>query len=143
MRFVANATLNEEPLYFAYRRSSSNNQLKETFHSHRGTEILFIHQGKGTMIVNNVSYDIRPGMLCIFQPYQLHHLKLDFSDNLPFERSIATFEPTMFDSYFERWPALEAFYQYINSSELSSPCIYGMEDNYEFQALFQSMQQKL
>jgi len=143
IRFVANATLNEEPLYFAYRRSSSNNQLKETFHSHRGTEILFIHQGKGTMIVNNISYDIRPGMLCIFQPFQLHHLKLDYSDQQVFERSLATFEPSMFECYFEQWPALHAFYKHINLSELESPCIYDIEENHELVTVFLGMQQKL
>ncbi|GIP17311.1 hypothetical protein J40TS1_29530 [Paenibacillus montaniterrae] len=145
MRLVSRvvAGLNEEPLDFAYRRISVDNQFKETFHSHRGTEILLIHQGSGTMIVNNVSYDIRPGMLCIFQPYQLHHLKLDYSDHQSFERSLATFEPTMFASYFEKWPALQAFYNYINTSILPSPCIYGVEETHEMVTLFQSMQQRL
>jgi len=143
LRIAGTGNLNEAPLYFVYRRISANNQFKETFHSHRGTEILFIHQGKGTMIVNNVSYDIRPGMLCIFQPFQLHHLQLDFSDYQTFERSIATFEPSLFESYFEQWPALHAFFKHINLSELSSPCIYGIDESEELVALFQSLQKKL
>jgi len=136
------AYLSDEPLDFTYRRISANNQFKETFHSHRGTEILFIHQGMGTMIVNNVSYDIRPGMLCIFQPYQLHHLKLDYSEHQTFERSIATFEPSRFESYFEQWPALHAFFKHINLNDLSSPCIYDIEESNELVAVFQSMQRK-
>jgi len=143
LSFQGVTDLNEEPLYFAYKRISVHNQLKETFHSHRGTEILLIHQGNGTMIVNNVSYEIRPGMLCIFQPYQLHHLQLDYSNDQTFERSIATFEPTLFDSYFDKWPALHAFYNYMNVGRLPSPCIYGIEDNHDITGLFQSMQQKL
>ncbi|WP_275983660.1 AraC family transcriptional regulator [Paenibacillus hamazuiensis] len=135
--------LSEGPLYFAYRRLSANNQHKETFHSHRGLEILLIHQGKGTMIVNNVSYAIRPGMVCIFQPYQFHHLQLDYSDNQTFERSIAIFEPATFDSYFEKWPALNAFYRNMYLSKLPSPCIYGVEDTHELVTVFQSMQQKV
>lgn len=82
----------EVPLYFAYRRKSVNYEHKETFHSHLGVEVLLIHQGKGTMIVNNNRYDIKPGMLCIFQPYQLHHLKLEYEGDQSFERSIAMFE---------------------------------------------------
>jgi mannose-6-phosphate isomerase-like protein (cupin superfamily) len=95
---IVSTDLNEGSLYFAYRRVSVDNQHHETFHSHRGIEILMIHDGKGTMIVNNVSYAIQPGMLCVFQPFQLHHLQLDYSGRQSFERSIAIFEPTMFEA---------------------------------------------
>lgn len=135
--------LKEVLLDFAYRRVNVDNQLKETFHSHRGTEILLIHQGKGTMIVNNVSYAIKPGMLCIFQPYQLHHLQFDYSDNQLFERSIVTFEPTMFESYFEQWPLLYAFYKYLILSKLRSPCIYGIEESDELVTVLEAMQHRL
>ncbi|MBO9599104.1 MAG: AraC family transcriptional regulator, partial [Cohnella sp.] len=62
MRYVA-SRYSAELLQFAYRRKSVNYEHKETFHSHLGVELLFIHQGKGTMIVDNVSYEIKPGML--------------------------------------------------------------------------------
>ncbi|MGG1552795.1 helix-turn-helix domain-containing protein [Paenibacillus ferrarius] len=135
--------LNEGPLYFAYRRLNVNNQHKETFHSHRGTELLFIHQGRGTMIVNNISYEIKPGMLCIFQPYQLHHLQLDYSDQMTFERSVAIFEPTLFESYFEQWPALHAFFKHICTNALPAPCLYGLDDEHEIVSLFRSLSVKL
>ena len=138
-----NTEITEGPLYFAYKRVSADNQHKETFHSHPGTEILLIHQGQGTMIAGNASYAIRPGMLCIFQPFQLHHLKLDYSGNQRFERSIATFEPLMFESYFEKWPALYAFYKYMSFSILPSPCIYGVEESHELVSVFRTMRQKL
>ena len=80
------------------------------------------------MIVNNVSYDIRPGMLCIFQPYQLHHLTLEYDGGQCFERSIAIFEPTLFRSYFEKWPALREFFHCIHSAELPYPCLYEIDD---------------
>ncbi|XEC95835.1 helix-turn-helix domain-containing protein [Paenibacillus tarimensis] len=142
MSAIVNTDLSGGPLYFAYRRVSVDNHHKETFHSHRGIEILLIHEGSGTMIVNNVSYAIKPGMLCVFQPFQLHHLQLDYSDRQSFERSIAVFEPTMFESYFEKWPGLHSFFTYICSSILPSPCIYGIEDGGGLTEAFQSMQQK-
>ncbi len=92
---------NEKPLDFAYRRRSANNEHPETFHSHLGIELLLIHQGSGTLIVNNRSYPIKPGMLCVFQPYQLHRVLLDYSHGQCFERSLTVFEPTMFETYFE------------------------------------------
>jgi len=89
------------------------------------------------MIVNNVSYEIKPGMLCIFQPYQLHHLKLEYDDNQCFERSIAIFEPTMYSAYFERWPSLHSFYRFICEGELPFPCLYDIDEPV-LDSLFQS-----
>ena len=131
------------PLYFAYKRTSEHEGYMETFHSHQGIEILLIHRGSGTMVVNHKRYEITPGMLCVFQPYQLHHLQLNYSDNEPFERSIAIFEPTMFEAYFEQWPGLHAFYKHIYLSRLAFPCIYGLEDAAELSNVFQSMEERL
>lgn len=130
------------PLHFAYRRKSVNYEHKETFHSHLGLELLYIHQGRGTMIVNNNSYDIKPGMLCIFQPYQLHHLQLEYDEDQCFERSLAIFEPTMFESYFEPWPALHTFYNYINVGKLPYPCLYGLDDTDQLERIFRNMHEQ-
>lgn len=123
MAFVA-SNYSEVPLHFAYKRKSVNYEHKETFHSHLGVELLYIHQGKGRMIVNNNQYEIKPGMLCIFQPYQLHHLKLEYAEGQSFERSLVIFEPTMFESYFEKWPSLRTFYKFIYLGKLPFPCLY-------------------
>ncbi|MBB3125347.1 hypothetical protein FHS19_000001 [Paenibacillus rhizosphaerae] len=123
MSFVA-GSYGEVPPHFAYKRKSVNYEHKETFHSNLGAEVLLIHQCRGTMIVNNNRYDIKPGMLCIFQPYQLHHLKLDYAEDQCFERSLAIFEPTMFESYFEKWPSLYTFYKFIYLGKLPFPCLY-------------------
>lgn len=142
MPFAA-TNYSDSPLYFAYRRKSVNYEHRETFHSHLGVEVLYIHQGRGTMIVDNRSYDIRPGMLCFFQPYQLHHLKLDYSGGQIFERSLAVFEPTMFEAYMEKWPALHAFYQFIANGELPFPCLYEVDGPGILNALFGSMDERL
>lgn len=143
MSFIASEELDDPILYFAYKRISMNHEHKETFHSHSGTEILLIHQGKGTMIVNHVSYEIKPGMLCIFQPYQLHHLQLEYPDQQLFERSIVTFEPTMFEPYFAKWPVLHDFYNHINSNKLTAPCIYGGNELDELTSVWQNMRQRM
>jgi AraC-like DNA-binding protein len=133
----------DELMHFAYKRKSVNYEHKETFHSHLGVEFLFIHQGKGTMIVNNVSYDIKPGMLCIFQPYQLHHLRLEYDDDQCFERSMAIFEPTMFEAYFEKWPTLHSFFKYIYLGKLPVPCLYHIDENNVLDSVFKSMNDRL
>ncbi|MGN7457015.1 helix-turn-helix domain-containing protein [Paenibacillus pasadenensis] len=142
MPYEEGTGLNESPLYFAYRRVSSGYPHTETFHSHRGMEVLLVHEGRGTLIVGNVSYAIRPGMVCVFQPYQLHHLKLEHGDGGRFERSLAIFEPTLFEAYFEPWPALHAFYGALSNSRLPSPCLYGAEEA-GLAELFRDMRQRL
>lgn len=129
-------------LHFAYKRKSVNYEHKETFHSHLGLEVLFIHQGKGTMILDNVSYDIKPGMLCFFQPCQLHHLTLEYDDLPCFERSLAIFEPPVFESYFEQWPALRDFYHLIYAGRLPFPCLYDVDDP-SLDNAFKSMHDRL
>lgn len=131
---------NKHSIHFAYRRKSANN---ETFHSHLGIELLFIHEGSGTMIVNNRSYEIKPGMLCIFQPFQLHHLKLDYSNNRCFERSLAVFEPSMFEAYFEKWPVLHAFFKHIYLGKLPSPCLYDLSDQHILVHQFKNFQERI
>ncbi|AOZ90927.1 AraC family transcriptional regulator [Paenibacillus crassostreae] len=134
---------NENSIHFAYRRKSENKEHIETFHSHLGIEFLLIHQGSGTMIVNNRSYEIKPGMLCIFQPYQLHHLKLDYSNNPCFERSLAIFEPSMFEAYFEKWPILHTYFRHIYLGNLSSPCLYGLNDQHILVHLFKTFVERI
>ncbi|WP_276356214.1 AraC family transcriptional regulator [Cohnella caldifontis] len=133
----------ENPLEFAYQRKSVNYEHRETFHSHLGIELLWIHQGKGTMIVNNTRYEIRPGMFCMFQPYQLHHLKLEYEDGQSFERSLAIFEPTMFESYFEPWPSLHSFYRFLSFGQLPYPCLYDIDGHPQLDSLFRGMNEQL
>lgn len=142
MRFFTH-NYKDIPLHFAYRRNSANNEYKETFHSHMGVELLLIHQGKGTLIVNNIRYEIKPNMFCIFQPHQLHHLQLDYSDETCFERSLAIFEPTMFEAYFEKWPSLHTFYTFMYMGKLQSPCIYEIDDAGALDSAFKSLAVKL
>lgn len=132
---------NDKPIDFAYRRYSANYEHPETFHSHLGIELLLIHQGRGTMIINNRSYRIEPGMLCIFQPYQLHHVRLDYSDGQCFERSLTVFEPSMFEAYFEKWPMLRAFFTRLHRDTLPTACLYGIGEDHMLVHLFHDFQE--
>ncbi|NGZ75111.1 helix-turn-helix transcriptional regulator [Saccharibacillus alkalitolerans] len=133
---------NEKSIDFAYRRRSVDNEHPETFHSHLGIELLLIHQGRGTLIVNNRSYRIEPGMLCVFQPYQLHRVRPDYSDGQSFERSLTVFEPTLFEAYFEKWPLLHAFFARLHRERLPDPCLYGIGDDHMLAHLFRDFRDR-
>lgn len=57
------------------------------YHWHPCCEILWVHEGEGTVIVNQNAYEIRRGMLFIFQPFQLHKVYPKASKELPYIRS--------------------------------------------------------
>lgn len=116
------------PLFFVYkRRSVSEEQFKQTFHAHTGVEILIVHEGTGTLILDGRSYEVAPGTICVFQPYQLHDVVMNISEETPFVRSIVHYEPTPYEAYFDRWPSLLSFFHYLNKGNLSGPCRFGPE----------------
>ncbi|TXK74379.1 AraC family transcriptional regulator [Paenibacillus sp. N3.4] len=144
MTYIQNIGLNEIPLYFTYRRKSEGNeQYQGTFHAHQGIEILFVHEGKGTLIIGQKSYELRAGMICVFQPFLLHHIQVEMNPSTPFVRSIVHFEPSLYETYFEKWPSLLAFFKHIHTSKLPSPCIYDLGESQQLLSLFQSLEERL
>ncbi|OAS19906.1 AraC family transcriptional regulator [Paenibacillus oryzisoli] len=142
MSYVQNIGLNEIPLYFAYQRSTiGSDKYQGTFHAHQGIEILVVHEGRGTLIVDQKSYEITSGMLCVFQPFQLHHIQMD--PETPFVRTVVQFEPSVYESYFAHWPRMLAFFKHIHTSTLHAPCLYGLEEENQFHSIFQSLETKL
>ncbi|MBB3112842.1 AraC-like DNA-binding protein [Paenibacillus phyllosphaerae] len=119
MTFIANFGLTDMPLYFAYKRTStSETEFQGTFHAHQGVEILIVHEGKGTLIIDQRSYELQPGLVCVFQPYQLHHIQVELSENTPFIRTIIHYEPARYESFLDQWPALQGFFKHIHKGKL-------------------------
>ncbi|CAN7229092.1 AraC family transcriptional regulator [Paenibacillus sp. LjRoot153] len=137
-----NIGMNIFPLYFTYQRQTiGTEQYQGTFHAHQGIEILIVHEGHGTLIVDQKSYEVTSGMLCVFQPYQLHHIQMD--PEKPFVRSIVHYEPSLYESYFEQWPKLLAFFKHMHTSKLHAPCLYELRETDQFHLLFESLNKKL
>jgi YesN/AraC family two-component response regulator len=131
-------------LYFVYKRTSTNtDDYQGTFHAHQGVEILIVHEGKGTLIIDQNSYEIKPGMICIFQPYQLHHIQIEINEAVPFVRSIVHYEPSLFKAYFEKWPVLQSFFHHIHSGNSSSPRWYEQQDLQSLIALLKDLDKAL
>ncbi|MCR8656999.1 AraC family transcriptional regulator [Paenibacillus endoradicis] len=121
MSAINSVDLHSVPLYFVFERKSMNEeQFKGTFHAHQGVEILMIHEGNGTLIVDQKSYEIKSGLICIFQPYTLHNIQMNISEDVPFVRSIVHYEPSLYETYFEKWPSLQSFFKYIHKGNLSA-----------------------
>ncbi|MFD1906173.1 AraC family ligand binding domain-containing protein [Paenibacillus rhizoplanae] len=59
-----------EPVLFAGRQTLiwdyqlyTDDHYKGYYHWHQCCEIMFVHRGQGSIVVNQQMYDIRPGML--------------------------------------------------------------------------------
>jgi AraC-like DNA-binding protein len=142
--YIHNIDLRDVPLYFAHKRTSKEpDHYQGTFHAHQGIEILIVHEGKGTLIIEQKSYSLAAGMLCIFQPYQLHHVQVELSAETPFIRSIVHFEPSLYESYFDKWPSLQAFYKHIHTGSLPEPCLYHTGDAEPLHSMLGSWEQTL
>ncbi|WP_063891780.1 AraC family transcriptional regulator [Paenibacillus sp. Soil787] len=122
MSYTQHFDVRQIPMYFTYRHTSSKAEhFDGIFHAHQGVEILLIHEGKGRLIVDQKTYEIKPGLICVFQPFQLHHIQMDINHETPFVRSVVQYEPSFYESYFEKWPALYAFFKLIHKGNIPMP----------------------
>lgn len=74
------------------------------YHWHQCMEMLFVHEGEGTVIVNQHTYEMRRGMLFLFQPFQLHKVFANVSQEKPYKRSIAFFDPSVLADSLSPFP---------------------------------------
>ncbi|WP_240417047.1 AraC family transcriptional regulator [Paenibacillus periandrae] len=111
--------LKNSEIQFKYRDISVANY-PGFYHYHRGIEILFVHQGQGHIIMNRKMYDLNSGCIVLIQPFQLHRLNFEVSDQNPYERTVVTFEPSTFAPYFKSFPTVLRFFEHIWKEELSN-----------------------
>ncbi|KIL38763.1 hypothetical protein SD70_24500 [Gordoniibacillus kamchatkensis] len=83
------------------------------FHAHQGVELLYVHEGCGSVTMERRSYPLRPGMLFCFQPYQLHKVEVPAQAGVRYVRSNLTFDPRIADSYTAPFPKLQSFLRRI------------------------------
>lgn len=62
------------------------------YHFHDGIEILRIHKGEATAVINNRTFAVKSGDLLIINPYEAHSIYLN-SPDVPFCRSCVIFKP--------------------------------------------------
>ncbi|WP_339310082.1 AraC family transcriptional regulator [Paenibacillus sp. FSL M7-0896] len=106
-----------EPVLFANRQSLiwdyriyTDDHYKGYYHWHQCCEIMFVHGGQGSIVVNQQMYDIRPGMLFFFQPYQLHRIYSEVSPACPFVRTIFYLDPHMAENLLQGFSKRKALF---------------------------------
>ena len=105
-----------EPVLFDRRkipwdyRIYTEHNFKGYYHWHQCCEVLFVHEGKGNVIVNRQNFDIRRGMLFFFQPFQLHRVHAEVSAEQPYLRSIFYVDPVIMDNQLRMFPHRQALF---------------------------------
>ncbi|WP_282941425.1 AraC family transcriptional regulator [Paenibacillus sp. RC67] len=120
MRINRELNLKANPFQFDYLKTEPK---VDTFHSHEGMEFLFVYDGYGTAIVNGHLYDIKPGILLYFQPFQLHRIQFAKEEAPRYRRSVLTFEPAVMDTYLKSLPSLRSFLHSVWKEQLEAPYI--------------------
>lgn len=78
------------------------------YHWHQCCELLLVHEGKGTVVVGRKTYEMKPGRLFVFQPYQLHKVFANVSEATPYVRTILFFHPHMLEQALRAFPSRQA-----------------------------------
>ncbi|ANE49039.1 hypothetical protein SY83_19160 [Paenibacillus swuensis] len=93
------------------------------YHYHQGMEWLYIHEGRGTVIVKEQLYEMKPGQLFMFTPYQLHKVFAQIDAEHPYCRTVIKFEPVAFLPYLQPFPHLLRFYEKLWEGHIEANCI--------------------
>lgn len=109
--------LGANAFYLTYRQETRNENWL-MLHAHQGIELLYIHEGSGTVTLENQQYKLEDNTLFCFQPYQLHKVDVPLQDGATYIRTNLTFDPRILDPYLQPYPKLLSFLRRIMKGAL-------------------------
>lgn len=75
------------------------------YHWHPCSEILFVHEGRGSVILNQRTFEIKRGRLFFFQPFQLHKVYAEVAPGSPYARTILHFDTSILLEQLQGFPS--------------------------------------
>lgn len=128
MKLIYEMDLTKIPFHLKFHYAAYS-ELPDFYHSHQGLEMIYIYAGQGDILVNRKVYEVRPNSLYIFQPYQLHRIRIHVTTETPYIRSKFLIEPSIFYDRLQHMPLLQKFFLQIWKHEIAQPVIYDMQSN--------------
>ncbi|RAV20088.1 AraC family transcriptional regulator [Paenibacillus contaminans] len=141
MKLINDLNLLHEPLQLKFSFTTLSG-FPGYFHAHQGIEILYVHSGAGDVLLNRQMYEIRDHTLLIFQPYQLHRIRMNATPEKPYTRSKFMIEPSFLDEKMSFAPELSEFFRSIWKREILQPVLYGMNASPRFAALMEDYRER-
>lgn len=108
------------------------------YHWHQCMELLFIHEGEGSVIVNQHTYDLRRGMLFMFQPFQLHKIYANVSEDKPYKRTIGFFDPSIVAEGLLPFPLRHSLFVKLWQGRATGPAFDLTEEWERLESVFSS-----
>jgi AraC-like DNA-binding protein len=129
-----------KPLLWGNRTRSTGN-FEGFYHWHQCCEILLIHEGEGTVIVNQNTYELKDGMLFFFQPFELHKIYANVSPDTPYERTLMHFDPVVMEYNLRAYPNRHSFFNLLWQGRTLERA-YDLAENLKFAANVCDMYEK-
>ncbi|WP_071841981.1 hypothetical protein [Pelosinus sp. UFO1] len=76
-------------------------------------EFIYVHEGEGSAIIDQVIYPFKPGSLMYFKTFQLHRVKAKIPETGSYIRSKLWLEPSVLKSCMEQLTILQRFFLYL------------------------------
>ncbi|MBO9605173.1 MAG: helix-turn-helix transcriptional regulator [Paenibacillaceae bacterium] len=118
MSFIQNVNLQQVPFRLSYRRVTDE-QFPGYYHCHQGMEFIFVHRGQGHIMTGRAVHPLRPGALFYMQPFQLHRVQPEITQGSPYERTVVSFEPAVFETYFQPFSRVKDYYLHLWKNQLA------------------------
>ncbi|TVY08700.1 AraC family transcriptional regulator [Paenibacillus cremeus] len=115
--------LNQHPVQLSFYKDRTH-EFVEVFHAHQGMELLYVHEGSGTAIVEQQIFDLMPGTLIYFKPFQLHRIRINVGPEQPYIRTLFVFEPAVLDEALAPFPSLRTFFQTLWKDPLAPQILH-------------------
>lgn len=126
MKQVQHIGLQQFPFQWSFQTNQQYGH--DIFHSHQGLEIFYLHQGGGSVICDGHYTALKPGMVLVFQPFQLHRIRFEPEEGSV--RSYLVFEPAAIQSALSSYPELQEYMKKLLSYPLSFPFITELSNDH-------------
>jgi len=110
MKIMNYMNLNQYPVQLSFSRNRTD-EFTDIFHAHQGMELLYVHEGHGSVVVNQQIIEQSPGCLVFFRPFQLHRIQMNIGPGSPYIRSLFVFEPSVLDGFLAPFASLQSFFR--------------------------------
>jgi len=118
MKVMNYMNLNQHPIHLQFYRNRTH-EFAEIYHAHQGMEFIIVHEGSGSIVVEQQIFDLMPGMVFYFKPFQLHRVRIHKLEQHAYIRSFFVFEPTLLDSSLSAFPSTREFFRKLWKDPMS------------------------
>ncbi|WP_159888475.1 AraC family transcriptional regulator [Paenibacillus puerhi] len=110
MKTMNYMNLNLHPVQLSFFKDRTF-EFQEIYHAHQGMELLIIHEGKGTVVMEQQLIEVSPGTILCFRPFQLHRIRIHDLPQQRYVRSMFVFEPVVLEQSLGPFPGLSDFFR--------------------------------